>query len=142
MDLHEKLALRRKEREIETSAALAKIAVHEAAKTAALQHAARKQLAEEGFPVIDGPSTTQSIQGQKNKVIERLALARMVFWEIALCTILTITGVVSLFGSTFTGILFLVGAGWFLHSRIEKYKGIIIMESASIVEAKALLKDI
>jgi hypothetical protein len=131
MDLHEKIALRRKEREIETAAALAKVVVHQAEQSQAAEQAARRQLAEEGFPV----------NNDSLKVIERLALERMAFWETAICIIFSIAGVISLFGSVLTGIFLLAVTGWFLHSRIEKYKRIIIMESAAVVEAKTLLKN-
>ena len=129
MDLNEKLAQRRREREIEAVAIQREVALKEASKIEAVNDLARKRLAEKGYPITQDEETEKSIQKQIEKIEKKMATDRMNFWENFIFLSLVFIGIISCFETVIIGILFIVGAVWYLHYCIEKYKKTIVAEA-------------
>jgi hypothetical protein len=128
MDLNEKLAQRRKEREIEAAAIQKEIVKKEVDKIKVIEEIAQKRLAEKGYPIAHDNEVEKSIQKQVVKIENKMATDRMTGWENFYFLSLVFIGIILLFESVILGLLFLAVAVWYLHQCIDKYKKIIVAE--------------
>lgn len=131
MDLNEKLAQRRKEREIEAAAIQKEIVAQETEKIKVIENLARKRLAEKGYPITQDNASEEAIKKQAENIENRMATDRMTDLENFIYVSLIFVGIISFFISPIYGFLFLVGAFWYLHHYIDKYKKLIIAEEIS-----------
>lgn len=77
MNINEKLAQRRREREQEAAVLQVQIAAQEAEKTAFIKQEAKKRLVKEGLQNVIDVVTEKAIQREKEKIIEEAALIEL-----------------------------------------------------------------
>jgi hypothetical protein len=128
MDLNEKLAQRRKEREQEAAAVQAEIAAKETAKTAFVKQEARKQLADAGLQQVIDSDTQKAIQKEKDQMIEKMAQSRWTGAENFIGVLLLAITIWGFFENWLLGVILLLSLAFYASKKSEKYKKQIILE--------------
>ncbi len=132
MDMNEKLAQRRKEREQEAAVVQAEIAAKETAKTEFVKQEARKQLTDAGLQQVIDSDTEKEIQKEKAKMIEKMALSRWTSVENFIGFLLFLFVVLSFFESWILGVLMLILSAVYFDRKNKKYKNQIEIEIKQI----------
>ena len=122
MDLNEKLAQRRKEREQEAAIVQAEIAAQETAKRDFIKQEAQKQLADAGIQQVIDLNTEKEIQKEKEKMIEKMAQSRWTSSENFIGFLLFVFVIVAFFQSWILGILMIIIAAIYFDQKNKKYK--------------------
>lgn len=132
MDLNEKLAQRRKEREQESAVVQAEIAATETAKTEFVKQEARKQLADAGLQQVNDSDTEKEIQKEKEKIIEKMALSRWTSTENFIGFLLFLFVILAFFKNLILGFLMLIVSVVYYDGKNKKYKKQIEIEIKQI----------
>lgn len=122
MDLNEKLAQRRKEREQEAAIVQAEIAAQETAKRDFIKQEAQKQLADAGIQQVIDLNTEKEIQKEKEKMIEKMAQSRWTSSENFIGFLLFVFVIVAFFQSWILGIFMIIIAAIYFDQKNKKYK--------------------
>lgn len=122
MDLNEKLAQRRKEREQEAAIVQAEIAAQETAKRDFIKQEAQKQLADAGIQQVIDLNTEKEIQKEKDKMIEKMAQSRWTRSENFIGFLLFVFVIVAFFQSWILGIFMIIIAAIYFDQKNKKYK--------------------
>lgn len=122
MDLNEKLAQRRKEREQEAAIVQAEIAAQETAKRDFIKQEAQKQLADAGIQQVIDLNTEKEIQKEKDKMIEKMAQSRWTSSENFIGFLLFVFVIVAFFQSWILGIFMIIIAAIYFDQKNKKYK--------------------
>lgn len=122
MDLNEKLAQRRKEREQEAAIVQAEIAAQETAKSDFIKQEAQKQLADAGIQQVIDLNIEKEIQKEKEKMIEKMAQSRWTSSENFIGFLLFVFVIVAFFQSWILGILMIIIAAIYFDQKNKKYK--------------------
>lgn len=122
MDLNEKLAQRRKEREQEAAIVQAEIAAQETAKRDFIKQEAQKQLADAGIKQVIDLNTEKEIQKEKEKMIEKMAQSRWTSSENFIGFLLFVFVIVAFFQSWVLGVFMIIIAAIYFDKKNKKYK--------------------
>jgi hypothetical protein len=128
MDLNEKLAQRRKEREQEAAAVQAEIAAKETAKTAFVKQEARKQLADAGLQQVIDSDTQKAIQKEKDQMIEKMAQSRWTATDSSIMLLLLVCAIWGFFQNWLLGVILFLILIFYVTKKSEKYKNQITLE--------------
>ena len=126
MDLNEKLAQRRKERDAEAAAIQAEVAAKETAKAEFIKTEAQKRLAEEGLKQTIDADTERAIQKEKEKIIEKMAQDNWTNVEKVTGVIFAGLTIWGFFQWWLIGLIFMVLTAVHFNKTTEKYKSRIL----------------
>lgn len=146
MDLNEKLAQRRREREQEAAAAQVEHAAVEAAKTEFIKEEAKKRLAAEGYAVPNESPVTQEktealIEAEKEALIQKMVSAKWTSSENTVFGSLVIAVLVFLFIWWPMSISLAILAAIYANVKNKKYR-LELQEGLSLSAEKSNQKDV
>lgn len=108
MDLHEKLAQRRREREQEAALVQSETVYKQMAKSEVVQQEARKHLVDAGLQPFLSPDEAKAIQVEKDKILEKAASSRWTNTENIILLVLIGATIFAFFNSWTAGIFWIM----------------------------------
>ena len=140
MDLNERLAQRRKEREIESAALAGQIAKEQHAKELHIKNEALKQVTGVESLINEDPDLKTAINKEADKILEKMAVKEINLRQVALVIFLIIIGLGFFQKSWVVGVAIWGFAAWYFQKVIDEKKMEIIKKRKSIAEAKELMR--
>jgi hypothetical protein len=136
MDLNEKLAQRRKERQLEVAH---NQATHEVEQKTTVDV---KTQPAPSAPIDDRIKQALNDDLERKQLLKKMALGRVKPWE-WFVTIVWVLGSLSTMNRSFLAGAFFLGLFiWFAKNRIQRHEMAVVKEMASIAEAKKLMESI